>query len=198
MGASMEVGSSEAEQSAPVSPSLTSFLPTARPTHCSPKTQIITANVPRSDPGSLLWSSSSQISESLWFYPALHPSQFGEVRSRTFPQLCRSESASGPPCFNLKTPFLFQFMCWLVNIDGVGLLPALHSASRELQASCSCRLASLAISKTAVMCSVCHWSQNSAISKNWNKTLSTPLVFLSKLKGKEVSTYLHFKFKICI
>lgn len=193
MGAGIEVGSSEKERSAPVSPSLTSFLPTARPTHCSPKTQIITANIPRSGPVSLLWSSSSQISESLWLCPALHPSQFGEVRSRTFPQLC-----SGPPCFNLKTPFLFQCMCWLVNIDGVGLLPALHSASQELQVSCSCRLAPLAISKTAVMYSVCHWSQNSAISKNWNKTLSTPLVFLSKLKGKEVSTYLHFKFKICI
>lgn len=53
MGAGMEVGSSEAEQSAPVSPSLTSFLPTARPTHCSPKTQVITANVPRSDPGTV-------------------------------------------------------------------------------------------------------------------------------------------------
>lgn len=72
----------------------------------------------------------------------------------------------------------------------------------QLAGSCkcvvSCRLVPLAISKTAVIYSGCHWCQNSVIVKNEIKLSLPHLNFLSNLKGKEASAHLHFKFKICI
>ena len=90
----MEVGSSEAEQRAPVSPSLTSFLPIALL-----KLRLSQPIYPALILALLFWSSSSQISKSLWLFPTLHPSQFDEVRFRTFPQLCRSEECQWPSLF---------------------------------------------------------------------------------------------------
>lgn len=149
MGAGMEVGSSEAEQSAPVSPSLTSFLPTARPTHCSPKTQVITANVPRSDPGTV----------ALEFHHLRFQNLSGFPQHSTHPNSMKSGLELSYSCADLRVPAALPVSIWkllffssaCVDLSTLmGLVCFLLFASQELQASCSCRLAPLEISKTAV------------------------------------------------
>lgn len=110
-------------------------------------------------------------------------------------KLCTAGRVWGVPGVlpaSIWKPFSFSVR---VSIDGVGLAPAFRSASEGPEWAVVCGLIPPAICPTAGVATrvKTQWGGEKEVQPS-----QYHLIFLSNLKGKEASPYLHFKFKICI